>query len=42
MCLDTLKCRFLKEAVGELMMKDKKHRLKIYLKGESLNKTKNA
>lgn len=37
-CLDTLKWRLLKEAAGELMMKDKKHRPKIHLRGESLDK----
>lgn len=42
MGLDALKWRLLKEAVGELMMKGIKHRLKIHLKGESLDKTRNA
>lgn len=39
MCLDSLKWRLLKEAVGELMVKETKHRLKARLKGESLDKT---
>lgn len=39
MCHDTLKWRFLKEAVGELVLTDKKRWVKIHFKGQSLDKT---